>query len=577
MFQYISDIHLEYLNKIPDDVCFVKTADNLLLLGDIGHPGSILYTKFINNCSKKYKNIILIYGNHENYSVLNGKNKNIETIEGRLLHTVDFPKNVFFLNNSCLFFDKVKQIVKLNLDNNDNESEFIKIIGSTLWTDCVYNISCDNNYKHIFVDNNKLIDYEYQSKLFNESKNYILKEIDNHKNIKCILLTHYSTHTLCNDIYIDTKDHNHITELFTKQNLLACINGHTHVSINKFATGTSIKLLANCYGHKQENTNYNPHSVLNINDVSAISFYGIYATRINYQEIFNSIRDKSNSLNLGYISESESSYIIADSRLKKENVILYASDKFTQLTGYSSEEIIGRNCRFLQSNKNKGVVKGSFRLDCDDTLVYNIKQNIIKKEQQQYVIRNYKKNKESFINLLTIIPIVYNKIEYIIGLQKDVTDFIYNYSYDNLINDVNIKLRNNMCIDILLDIYLKTYTNNECDSTLIPNSSYMLLITDTLGNIKHANDEFIKKIEYDEDEICNTNIKDYMNPDNYIDLNTNINTTRFITKQNNSLNFILKIKRQHEMLFYIIYDITKPNKDSKIMNIITTEYINNHI
>jgi phototropin len=33
---------------------------------------------------------------------------------------------------------------------------------------------------------------------------------------------------------------------------------------------------------------------------------------------------------------------------KKDNPISYASSKFYELTGYSPEEVLGRNCRFLQ-------------------------------------------------------------------------------------------------------------------------------------------------------------------------------------------------------------------------------------
>lgn len=586
MFQYISDIHLEYITYIPS---IKKTAENLLLLGDIGHPGTSAYTAFINNCSEKFKNVIVIYGNHENYSITKGKNKKIETMSRRMLYTLNFPKNVYFLNNSCLFFNKINSTVKLTLDDNDDQSSFIKIIGSTLWTDCVYNIS-DNNYKNIYVDNElvnepvndtvnytvnepvKLLDFNYQSKLFNESKSYILKEIDTHKNMKCILLTHYSTHKLCN-IYIDNKDYNHIYELFTKQNLLACINGHTHVSIKTVATGTSIKLLANCYGYKNENQDivkYDEYSVLDINDISAVSFYGIYAAKINYQEIFKYISNRKNQLfDLGQISESNASYIITHN--VKDNIILYSSSTFTQLTGYNSQEILGKNCRFLQSPNE--VKKNSFRYDCDDNQIYNMRENIKCNKECQYILKNYKKNKELFINILTIIPIVYNSIQYIIGLQNDITDSINNLSYNNLINPINNNLNKIMSINIKFDMYLKENCLND-NPIIMNNSSYMLLITDFLGNIEQANDIFITKTGYNTDEIYNTNIKNYINENDDIDLKNNLITTRFVTKNIQTLNFIWKIKKQNKKLFYIIYDVTRANKDSNVIHTMINEQIN---
>ena len=209
----------------------------------------------------------------------------------RLKYTNEFPKNIYFLNNSCVFYNKITQNVHLTIHDTDDINNFIKIIGSTLWTDNKYNIT-DNNYKHIYIEKDKLLDYHTQSILFNTSKKYILKEIDAHSTMKCILLSHYSTHKSCNDTYIDNKDSNHITELFTKKNLLACINGHTHVSINKVAIGTQIKLLANCYGYKNENqklVQYNNNITYNPDHISNVSFYGIYASKINYQTIFNYI------------------------------------------------------------------------------------------------------------------------------------------------------------------------------------------------------------------------------------------------------------------------------------------------
>ena len=65
MFQYISDIHLEYLTAIPN---IKKTATNLCLVGDIGHPGTFLFNKFLKKCSEMYKNVFLVYFTINNFS-----------------------------------------------------------------------------------------------------------------------------------------------------------------------------------------------------------------------------------------------------------------------------------------------------------------------------------------------------------------------------------------------------------------------------------------------------------------------------------------------------------------------------
>jgi PAS domain S-box-containing protein len=44
---------------------------------------------------------------------------------------------------------------------------------------------------------------------------------------------------------------------------------------------------------------------------------------------------------------SQQNFTISDPSLP-DNPIVYASDGFLKLTGYSREQILGRNCRFLQ-------------------------------------------------------------------------------------------------------------------------------------------------------------------------------------------------------------------------------------
>ena len=50
------------------------------------------------------------------------------------------------------------------------------------------------------------------------------------------------------------------------------------------------------------------------------------------------------------IQNSQQCFIITDPSLH-DNPIVYASDDFLSLTGYSQEEVLGRNCRFLQGTE----------------------------------------------------------------------------------------------------------------------------------------------------------------------------------------------------------------------------------
>ena len=48
------------------------------------------------------------------------------------------------------------------------------------------------------------------------------------------------------------------------------------------------------------------------------------------------------------LSAGKQSFVLTDPRLP-DNPIVYCSDSFCELTGYTRNEVIGRNCRFLQT------------------------------------------------------------------------------------------------------------------------------------------------------------------------------------------------------------------------------------
>jgi len=94
-----------------------------------------------------------------------------------------------------------------------------------------------------------------------------------------------------------------------------------------------------------------------------------------------------------------------------DNPIVYANKAFENLTGYSPEEIIGRNCRFLQG-KDKGQPE-----------LARLREGIKKCEAVTVTLRNYKKDGTLFHNYLAITPLFDNKGEilYFLGVQYDVT------------------------------------------------------------------------------------------------------------------------------------------------------------
>lgn len=98
--------------------------------------------------------------------------------------------------------------------------------------------------------------------------------------------------------------------------------------------------------------------------------------------------------------------------------IVYCSDAFSHLTHYQLPEIVGRNCRFLQSPD--GIVsKGSIRKHVDNKQIYDLKQKLRRGEETQTCLINYKKGGEKFVNYLTTVEIEWggDRGRYIVGFQ----------------------------------------------------------------------------------------------------------------------------------------------------------------
>ncbi|GMI88394.1 phototropin 2, NON PHOTOTROPIC HYPOCOTYL 1-LIKE [Hibiscus trionum] len=109
----------------------------------------------------------------------------------------------------------------------------------------------------------------------------------------------------------------------------------------------------------------------------------------------------------------EKNFVITDPRLP-DNPIIFASDSFLELTEYTREEILGRNCRFLQGPET------------DHETVSKIRDAI--KEQREITVQliNYTKNGKKFWNLFHLQPMrdQRGELQYFIGVQLDGSDHV---------------------------------------------------------------------------------------------------------------------------------------------------------
>lgn len=110
--------------------------------------------------------------------------------------------------------------------------------------------------------------------------------------------------------------------------------------------------------------------------------------------------------------ESASNGVIITNALKPDNPIIYHNKAFSKLTGFSSDEILNTNCRFLQGT------------DRDQEAIFLLRQAIDRGESCQVTLRNYKKDGTLFWNDLYITPIKNKRgvITNFIGIQNDVTE-----------------------------------------------------------------------------------------------------------------------------------------------------------
>ncbi len=97
---------------------------------------------------------------------------------------------------------------------------------------------------------------------------------------------------------------------------------------------------------------------------------------------------------------------------RPDNPIVYANDWFCRLTGYDREDVLGRNCRFLQGP------------DTDESTVAEIREAIDAEEPVTVELLNYRADGEPFWNLLTITPVrdADGAVTHFLGFQRDVTE-----------------------------------------------------------------------------------------------------------------------------------------------------------
>lgn len=110
------------------------------------------------------------------------------------------------------------------------------------------------------------------------------------------------------------------------------------------------------------------------------------------------------------IDASEDGIVVAEQE-GDENILIYVNKGFERLTGYSADEILYRDCRFLQND------------DRDQEALDVIRDALKNLLPCREVLRNYRKDGSMFWNELSMTPVFDEEenLMYFIGVQKDVT------------------------------------------------------------------------------------------------------------------------------------------------------------
>ena len=110
-----------------------------------------------------------------------------------------------------------------------------------------------------------------------------------------------------------------------------------------------------------------------------------------------------------FVATSPVASVVSDPKMP-DNPIIACNQAFMDLTGYSEEEIVGRNCRFLAGP------------DTEPWLTDAIRQGVAERKAVMVEILNYKKDGTPFRNAVVVAPIFdeAGELDYFHGSQVEL-------------------------------------------------------------------------------------------------------------------------------------------------------------
>ncbi|KAI1430681.1 hypothetical protein GGR50DRAFT_701151 [Xylaria sp. CBS 124048] len=279
---------------------------------------------------------------------------------------------------------------------------------------------------------------------------------------------------------------------------------------------------------------------------------------------------KNPQVNLGAVDMS-CAFVVCDVT-QNDCPIIYVSDNFQNLTGYSRHDIVGQNCRFLQAPDGK-VDAGTKREFVDNDAVYNLKVKIAENKEVQQSLINYRKGGKPFLNLLTMIPIPWNSHDdyrYIIGFQIDLVECPDAITQGQGPLSVNYKKGENIGqyiwtpppstgrwgaesgqtlgmddVSTLLQKYnprgdVSDWHKQSWDKMLLENADDVVHVLSLKGLFLYLSPSCKQVLEYDTSELVGTSISSICHPSDIVPLTRELKDTT----SGNPVNVVFRIRRK---------------------------------
>lgn len=323
----------------------------------------------------------------------------------------------------------------------------------------------------------------------------------------------------------------------------------------------------NTYGDS-DMTPSNDHLTSKQNEPRQTQYLNRYSTSgFDMMDILRRVANRPNPrINIGAVDMS-CSFVLTDIR-KFDNPIVYCSATFERLTGYTKHEILGRNCRFLQS-PDGNIRGGEKRKYVDGRTVSRLKESIDDRSEVQETLINYRKGGQSFTNLLTMIPITMedgNDVVYFVGFQIDLLDqpsavqsrntdgsFDVNYQYSHLTAYVPVatmEQRPKLTVgrddvsQVLASFgtgILEVHSKRILDKVLLENTDDVVHVLSLKGLFLYCSISTRKVLEYEPHELVGSSLSGVCHPSDIVPVTRDLKDT----SGGSSINVVFRIRRKY--------------------------------